>query len=537
MKLVFISLWWLISCPQNVISQSSLQKEFVEILSPLFKPKEPGGVVMVAKQGEVIYQKAFAMANLELNVPANDSMIFCIGSNTKQFTAVAILQLVEEGKLRLEDTLGKFISSIPQPFGGVTMQQLLSQTSGIVSNNEADIKKLMAGEKLIKPIAADFAPGTKWEYNNTNYSILGHVIEKITGIPYATYITEHIFRPAGMVNSSIDNELSIVRNRAPGYRNVRGRFQNSRPSGRIGASGGIQSTVQDLLKWNTALKAGTLLKQETLQQAFTPQKLRDGNVTTYGFGWHLETLQGSPTRRHGGMVPGYTSETLYLPQEDVYIVILTNTELSPFPITAIARVLAALAIGKPYVFKETFIDQKELAKFVGLYKNEHDELVNITERPGGLIFQRPNGGQNKLYYAGNNEFFFERDFFRVKFVSDQAGKVTSLQTSKVDLQRTDWARTNKPLLKLSPERIADSLVKQYEGKYFLQGNDTLMITRDAFNLYLKKGSQELLLAATDNTHFFAVKNDLNIIFTHDPVTGFRGLLLIQDKKIKRYVKL
>lgn len=537
MKILFFSFLILSGLAQNAMPQASLQDEFDKLLMTQFKSDQPGGVVMVAQNGAILYKKAFGMANLELSVPTNERMIYNIGSNTKQFTSVAILQLVEKGQLTLQDSLGKFMPFALPAVSSITVQQLLSQTSGIDEKNENYIKTVISGDEPGNPVQINVAPGTKWEYNNTNYSILGYILEKTTGGTYEDYIVENIFKPAGMENSYIDSEAPIINNRASGYRTFKNRFLNSRPSGKIGAAGGIQSTVDDLLKWNTALKSGILLKQETLQQAIHPQKLPDGTLTGYGFGWYVEELHGSPTWRHGGMVPGYTAETLYLPEEDVYIVILTNTEFSQIPITALSRILAGLAIGKPYIFEDMPIDEDQLEKYIGLYENELGEQLNIAGREGNLTFQRPNGARYKLGYAGGDEFFLGVNFMRVNFIPDPNGKVSSLKFSKVDVGATEWFKTEKPLLDLAPERIADSLLIHYEGEYFLPRGDTVTISRYGPNLYLGMDDQELLLAAADDTRFFALKNNLQILFSKEPITNAPVLWIVNDKKKLKYFKL
>lgn len=536
MKSLFNTLFVVAVLLQNATAQTSLQKEFDQLLQSQFKRNEPGGVVMIAKNGSMIYKKAFGMANLELAVPTNDSMVFYIGSNTKQFTSVAILQLVEKGRLTLQDSIGKFFPLAPPTVRSITVQQLLSHTSGIDEKNEKDVRKLVSSDKPESVAQINISPGTKWEYNNTNYSILGYIIEKTTGRAYAEYLEENIFKPAGMIHSSVDDEISIIPNRASGYRNFKNRFQNSRPSGKIGAAGGVQSTAGDLFLWNNALKNGTLLKAETLQKAFQPQTLLDGTICSYGFGWYLEELHGSPTRRHGGMVPGYTAETLYLPQEDVYVVLLTNTEFSSIPITALARILAGLVIGKPYVFEPMPIAQGALKKYLGLYKNDLGEQLNIMERNGSLVFQRPNGAPYKLGYAGGHEFFLGVNFMRVNFIGDENGKITSLKFSKVDVGATQWFKTSKPLLNLSPERLSDSLLKKYEGKYSSQGVDTIIINRDGPNLYLKRGNQELLLIAKNSYQFYNPEHALEIQFSKEPSASVTELVFIQNRKKLRYHK-
>ena len=441
MKLVVIACILLCSVAQNSKAQTALSNELDSFLSARFKPNDPGGVVMAAKNGKVIYKKAFGMADLELNVPVNDSMVFYIGSNTKQFTAVAILQLVEKNKLQLQDTLGKYLPAAPYPVSNITLAELLSHTSGLTEKNDDVIKKLLANQKPVDSLVKDIIPGVKWEYSNTAFTALGYIIEKVTGMPYKEYIKEYILKPAGMTHSYVDENNAIIKNRADGYSRSRhgGNF-NLRPMDNMGPAGGIMSTVDDMLKWTEVLKTNILLKQETLQLAFTPHKLRNGNATDYGLGWYLQELKGSPTRRHGGRTFGYTSETLYLPQESVYVIILTNSDHAFFPIRAVTRVVAGLAINKPFVFTDQPIDGNELDKFIGTYKNHSNELINITREEGKLIFQRPGGNKYPLSFAGKNEFFFHREIYRVKFTEDAAGKIARLDLSQADMNPMAWIK-------------------------------------------------------------------------------------------------
>lgn len=527
-------------------AQSSLTKSVDSLLQPQFKPDEPGGVILIAKKGEVIYKKAFGMGNLELNVPVNDSMIFYIASNTKQFTAVAVLQLVEKGKLQLEDTLGKFISC-PSPVGSITVRQLLSHTGGIVGNNDKPDFRLvnktgMTPLDYVQYIVhqpVNFPAGTKWDYSNNSYQILGYMIEKLSGLSYSDYITKNIFNVAGMRNSYIQKESSVIKNRASGYIYSTTGFQNTftHNSDALYAAGCMQSTAEDLLKWNQALKSGLLLKQQTLQLAYTPQPLKNGTPTTYGFGWHIWDLRGSATYRHGGALPGFTSETLYLPQEDVYIVMLLNEETPKVPLVALSRIIGGLAINKPYYFTEAPIDQKELKKFIGLYENGFGELVNIFMQDEQLHFQRPNGRRYKLHYSGNNEFFFEMDFLRVEFTSDAAGGIKSLKFSKVGIGLTEWMKTNRPLLKLPAERVSDSLLKQYVGIYVSSERDTLRVIPDGPFLHFQRGNgTKQSLAAENSAVFFSLNEDVRVEFGKDPATGALTLLLIKDNKRKKYIK-
>lgn len=517
-------------------AQTTIENDIDRFLITQFKPDEPGGVVLVAKNGHVLYKKAFGMADLELNVPVNDSMIFQIGSNTKQFTAVAILQLVEKDKLQLEDTLGKFYAAAPYPVGSITIRQLLSHTSGLTEQNEKIVADLLAGKRIENPVT-DIIPGAKWEYNNTNFFALGRIIEKITGQSYAEYIREHIFKPAGMTHSYVDEPTAVIKNRAHGY--GREKNVNIRVADLLNgnAAGGIQATAEDMLKWIEAVRANRLLKPETLQLAFTPQKLKDGRATDYGFGWYIQELHGSAARRHGGRTFNQTSETLYLPQEDVYVIILTNTSDAFIPIRAMARVVAGIAINKPYVFDDQPVDKNALKPYTGLYENDFGEFLNISDEEGKLVWQRPNGGKARLGFAGNNEFFLPQDLYRLNFNKDAAGKITSLTFSKVEMMPMIWHKTQRPLLKLAQDKIPDKILANYSGKYFLPGADTITIIRQGVNLFYKVNDKELLLAAKDSAHFFALKADIAITFTKEPATNNPALTITENKKNKQYLKL
>ncbi|MBO9205439.1 MULTISPECIES: serine hydrolase [Niastella] len=514
-------------------AQINIENDIDRFLQTQFKPNETGGVVLVAKYGKVLYKKAFGLADLELNVPVNDSMIFQLASNTKQFTAVAILQLVENNRLQLEDTLGKFLAGVPCPFSSITIRQLLSHTSGLTEQNGGIVWNLIKGKSIDTSMVKALVPGVKWEYNNNNFAALGYILEKITGTSYGEYLKEHIFKPAGMTHSYMEEPKLVIKNRAHGYgweknANIRvGDLVNA------GAAGGIQSNVDDMLKWTEALQANILLKPETLQLAFTPQQLKDGSFTDYGFGWYLQNLHGSPVWRHGGGSNNQTSETLYFPKERVYVIILTNTSNPAIQLRAKARVVAGIAINKPYAFDDQPTDKNKLKVYTGLYENEFGELVNIWAEGGKLLFQRPNGTRYKLGFAGNDEFFLNKDFYRVTFNNDGTGKITSLTFSKLDMNPLVWFKTQKPLLKLAQDRIPGNLLQTWSGKYFLPGADTVTITNEGVNLFYKENGKELLLAARDSTHFFALKEDLAITFTK----YIPALTITKNSKSKQYVKL
>ena len=473
-QLLVLTLWAIFCLPVPEAYAQDRLATFIDslILNETRQP-HPGGTVLVARGDSIIYKKSFGMADAPASAPIKDDMDFYIGSNTKQFTAVSILQLMERGKLSLEDSLAKFVSCRP-PRSSITIRQLLAQTSGLA-------------EQLDSPMR--FSPGTKWEYNNENYQLLGTIIGKISGLSYADYLHKNIFQPAGMAHTSIERDSKAF------------------------AAGGIHSTVVDMFKWNQALKSGKLLKSETLRQAFTAQKLSNGESTPYGFGWRLGELQGSPILWHGGLIPGYSSETLYCPLEDVYVVTFLHSDTSKIPLLPLTRIIGAMAIGKPYGFTETAIDSHALRSFTGVYEDPSGFLLNISLENGKLFFQRANGQKYPILYAGAEEFFFNKDYLRITFLKDSSGHINRLLFSQVGIAPTAWQKTARPLLSLAPEPLSAKQLKQYAGKYILAAGDTIVIILKGPNLVLHMPDRDATLLIAETTRsFYSLTDDLRIDF-------------------------
>jgi CubicO group peptidase (beta-lactamase class C family) len=305
------------------------------VLSESFVPEGPGAAVLVIRHGEIVLRKGYGKANLELGVNADPEHIFRIGSLTKQFTAVAILQLAEAGKLRLDDDVQTCLPEYPSGKDKITIAHLLMHCSGIPSyNDQPEWPPLMRHDvpvsrllDLIKDKPLDFAPGTEWKYCNSNYLLLGAVIEKISGESYGAYLQKHLFEPVGMTHTCYDSPERLIPGRLSGYSRTGVGWSNapfismSHPY----AAGGLLSNVDDLRKWEDALDAGTLISNESLSRARSEGRLSDGRKTGYGFGWKISSFAG-PTFEHGGRIPGFNSYVLRAPDVGLYIAILCNTD-------------------------------------------------------------------------------------------------------------------------------------------------------------------------------------------------------------------
>ncbi|HET9529584.1 MAG TPA: serine hydrolase domain-containing protein [Blastocatellia bacterium] len=323
-----------------------------ELLMKTFKPDEPGAAVIVVKDGKEVLRKGYGMADMELGVRIEPDMIFRLGSITKQFTAVAILMLAGQGKLSLSDEITKYLPDYPTRDHKITIEHLLTHTSGIKSytsipewrpmwRKDVTLKEII---DLFKDKPMDFAPGEQWRYNNSGYVLLGAIIEKVSGQSYKDFIEKNIFAPLGMKRSFYDDTQRIVPRRVSGYAKNKDEFVNAEYLSMSWpyAAGSLMSTVDDLAIWDAALYTEKLVKQESLKRAWTPYTLSDGKPTKYGYGWGISSIDGHRVISHGGGIHGFSTDGLRLPDDRVYVAILTNRQLS---LGNLGQKVAAIAIG------------------------------------------------------------------------------------------------------------------------------------------------------------------------------------------------
>lgn len=340
-KSAFIALLSVVAIviPNPIFAQSLSEKIETLIQTEIKDKNGPGGVFMVAKKGEIIYQNAFGKANLELEVPLTTDYVFQIGSMTKQFTAVAIMMLQQQGKLNTNDLLSKYIPDFPAG-DKITIHHLLTHTSGIKDFTKMKSIKDIAQKEMspkmmvdfFKNEPVDFLPGEKFDYNNSGYVVLGYLLEIVSGMSYEDFIENNVFQKIGMMQSNYTTDRQVILKRAYGYQKKETGYVNktvinySVPF----ASGAIMSTLNDMLKWQMALNNNTLLNKENTQKLFTHYSLNNGETINYGYGWHLRKIDNSDSREHGGSIFGYKSMGVYLPNEDLYVVGFTNCDcISP----------------------------------------------------------------------------------------------------------------------------------------------------------------------------------------------------------------
>lgn len=513
-----------------------LEAQFDKLMSEQYKPHEPGATVLVARDGRIMYKKAFGMANLELDTPMQTNTVFKIGSLTKQFTAVAILQLMEQGKLRLQDEITRFITDYPTRGYTITIEHLLTHTSGIRNYSSIkDTTKRMTVDftptemiDYFKNQPMRFPPGTKWEYSNSGYVLLGHIIEVITGKTYGEYLEENIFKPLAMTNSRYASDRTLITHRADGYTHGKQGFENApylsmtQPY----AAGSILSTVEDLFTWHTAVHSGKLISKESLGKALTRYTLTDGKKTNYGYGWRFGYIRDSPSLWHGGWIFGFFTMAIYLPGEDLFVAVFSNDD-SHSPEDLTAR-LAALAIGEPYEETTILVDHALLPQYTGVYENKDGLQQTITLSNNLLYAQQGRGPQTNLKAYQKDKFFFDDDVMRtIEFTRNNEGQVGKL-IAKSRNGHEVWNKTDKPIPAPDGIKLDEKILKPYVGEYEITPEFTFLVTREQDRLFIQATGQERLEAfAESETKFFLKVNDAQLEFMRDDAGNVMKVVLNQ----------
>ena len=309
--------------------------------------KIPGVAVAVIRGSQTILAKGYGLANVEHRVPVTTQTIFQSGSVGKQFTSTAVMQLVEAGKIRLDDPIAKYLPDAPATWRDITIRHLLTHTSGIpdYTTDAFDYRRDYTEDELVKlayAVTLEFPAGSRWNYSNTGYVLLGAIIRKAGGRFYGDHLAEHVFKPAGMTTARVITEQDIVPNRAAGYQLVKGELKNQdwvSPVLNTTADGSLYLSLDDMIAWDRALRAGKLLQAESWKTAYDPVRLRSGNRYPYGFGWAVDSAGGQQRIGHGGGWQGFRTHIDRYQGDDVTVIVLAN--LGEADATGIARRIAS----------------------------------------------------------------------------------------------------------------------------------------------------------------------------------------------------
>ena len=414
----------------------------------------PGGVVLIAKKGTIAYEKAFGLANVKTATPMQPDMAFRIGSITKQFTAIAILQLVEAGKISLQDSIQRYVVDYPHKQYPITIEHLLTHTSGIkdyqaITNRAAERASYTPkqGVDYFKDEPLEFKPGSKFKYSNSNYYLLGYIIELVTGQSYANYLQHNLFDKAGLRHTEYLTANKAVANMPQGY----SRFDKGLELAELQditilyAAGGLASTAEDLFNWHQALRAGKLLGKKLLKKAHTPYRLSDGTYSDYGYGWYIRKLAVSPTIEHAGSTDGFQADEVYLPDADTYVVTLFNCFEQDMDWTVLTNDIARVATGKP-VDAAVVVDKALLAKYVGEYTFDASHKLLVTFKEGSLFIEDTNPNdrlpQVRVYPQNDHKFYMKEAPVVFDFLYDNEKKLLKIITYVSGRKDAEWLKTN-----------------------------------------------------------------------------------------------
>ncbi len=303
----------------------------------------PGTAVGIYSRGTILFAKGYGFANVELSVPVKPETLFQSGSVGKQFVSAAIMMLVEEGHVSLNDRITKYFPGAPATWKPILIKNLLSHTSGLAEYESPErtgpkgpfyLRLDYTEAQLLHKIEAlpiENPPGAKWNYRNTNYVVLGFLIHRVTGMFYADYLAKRIFKPLGMTATRLISDADVISNRAAGYQWENGKLKNQdwvSPTFNSTADGALYFNVPDLAKWDAALYTAQLLTQSSLNTMWTVYKLNNGkpNDGDYGFGWEITKQNGQRLIEHGGAWQGFTSQISRYPDDSLTIVVLANSD-------------------------------------------------------------------------------------------------------------------------------------------------------------------------------------------------------------------
>jgi CubicO group peptidase (beta-lactamase class C family) len=485
------------------------------VLNSAFEANAPGAAAIVMDDGKVVYAAGRGLADVSARKALTPDTVFRLGSITKQFTAAVLLQLVEEGKVSLSDPLSKYLPDYPKPGADATIAQLLNHTSGIQSYT--GIPGWMAGPKPAQPFTTaaliaefkdmpmQFERGTRHDYNNSGYILLGAVIEKVTGKAWHEAVIERIAEPLGLKSIRYAEDERTVPGMAVGYTRNGEKIEPSRPIHMSvpHAAGALTGNVRDLAKWSQALHHGKVLKSDTYKQMIAKTRLVDGTEIAYGFGIGLADLRDRVAIAHGGGIFGFSTYALYVPSDDVFVAVLANSDEPKTSPSIAALRLGALAIGNPYPnFVEKTVPPAGLEPLLGLYKSE------LTERrffaKDGKLFTRRNGASDTpVFAAGQDRFFYgENSLTWFKINRDPSGK------HKMEMYHSggDEAEIASRIGPVPPEvvaKVAKADLEKLAGTY--QGPAPIVVAVAGEGLTLKFGDQPITNLVPESATMFRVK--------------------------------
>jgi CubicO group peptidase (beta-lactamase class C family) len=525
------------------LTELTMEEHFDRYLTAMEQKKGFRGSVLIGQEDEILFNKGYGYANYEEKKKNTPDTLFAIGSITKQFTAMAIMQLYEKGLLDLDDAISKYIPGVVEG-DNITIKHLLTHTSGLINYTDLLLEMEEVPEDtsidfvlgLFKDEPLIFEPGTQWVYNNSGYVLLGCVVEKVSELSFDEYLKENIFKPLEMNDTGTYYD-KMEEDYAVGYVGITELTPVEADEILLKiayGAGNILSTVNDMYKWDRALQTEKLVKKETLDMIFDIQeKMPESEVYTfdgYGFGWFIENNpELGKIVSHGGNTLSYSAQLSKYVDKDITIIITTNA--GNYFLDTIDKTLVDIILGNSYELPEDLVeielDAEILKKYTGIYEHIEGYNIVILESEGQLYAQLPGQVKAEIYPKSQTEFFYKVIDAKITFKTDDNGKIiglvfeqgnTILETTRVgDAPQREIADINK------------EIYKKYVGEYEIENIGIITVSVEDEKLYARlTGQVKLEILPMSETEFFYkdIQAEIEFVVANDGTV--KGLVLKQE---------
>jgi CubicO group peptidase (beta-lactamase class C family) len=472
-------LFFILLTPLGVISQN-LPDSIVSKIDSVFKsytPATPGCAVAIVKNGTVVFQKGYGMANLEYSIPVQPTTTFHIASESKQYVAFCMLLLEKEGKLSLDDDIRKYLDDVPDFGHKITIRHLIYHTSGLrdqwqlLANAGWQLDDVITQEHVTKLVskqkALNFIPGDEWMYCNTGYTLMAEIVKKVSGLTLRQYAEKNIFQPLGMNHTHFhDNYQELVPGRAYSYnQNVFKKFQHAVLSYSIVGATSLLTTVLDEVKWLNNFETGTVGGKDLIEKMYEVGMLNNGKKLTYAFGLSIGKYKGWKQIGHGGADAGFRSYACRFPEQNLGVVVFSNHgSVNPTSLTnEVANLLLPGGNEEKPEDKLPTPDSAVLKKFHGKYSSVRGNLADMFWKDGKLFGRNSNGStfEINLSVLGNNRY--RTGDGGVIIVDEKSQASDSIMAFTMESVNNTISFVRRPA-------IAQKITAEFAGKYF--GSET-----------------------------------------------------------------
>lgn len=502
------------------------------------------GSVLIAQHGKVVFSKGYGMANVKLGIPNTPETEFRIGSNTKQFTAMAILELQARHKLSVDDPVCKYVPNCPSDWAPITIQNLLTHTSGIPNfTSFPDYLRIRAQPTTPAKLIAsfennplDFKPGSRFKYSNSGYVVLGYIIEKVSGETYAQFLQKNVFEPLGMAHSGYDVNHPAGKDHAQGYAYSGSGFVDS-PYLDMSvpfSAGALYSTTLDLYQWDQSLTTNKLVSERALDAMFHPYVAVPTKAvpagTHYGYGWFISNVFGHREIWHEGGISGFTSFNGWFPADGDCVIVLDNTQSAS--IFKISGALAAILFGEPYQtprqYQTITLAPGVLDHYVGQYALAPGFILTVRREGPQLMAQATGQPAAPIYPESKTEFFYKVIDAQITFTLGPDGVATGLVLHQNGRNLPAKKIGSPPPTQPKAILLPASALEKFVGKYQLTPDFFITITQSGVQLSAQATNQPAFPIYPESANEFFLKVvDAQITFQIDSAGRVTDLVLHQ----------